>query len=230
MWSYCLFIKTPLNNVQPYKVHVLVHFLPCTLFSKFRKMAPGLFVIAFVNSSAYIVLWNRFCNACQYTPLLAAHQELWELVLSWFFSGKTSRLRLEMNGRCLKILLSQTSELLYCYCLIFSKKKIPLAVRYFIPRQKNILRMVLTLTCMFCVLQFTTSFQPQCLYSCSFVIWSGFTWDWFYSLRNSIHASKNLLAVLPVPLGLFLHQKGILHVRLWAFPWWMKNAFAHRAT
>lgn len=65
-------------------------------------MALRLFVIAFLNSSAYIVLWNRFYNACQYTPLLAAHQELWELVLSWFFSGKTSRLRLEMNGRCLK--------------------------------------------------------------------------------------------------------------------------------
>jgi len=65
-------------------------------------MALRLFVIALLNSSACIMLWSRFYNLCQYIPLVATHQELWKLVLSLFFTGKTSRLRLEMNGRCLK--------------------------------------------------------------------------------------------------------------------------------
>lgn len=100
--DFTFFIKTPSNNFQTYKVCIWGHLPSCTWFPKFRKMALRLFVTDFLNSSTYVMLWSRFYHLCQYAPLLAAHQELRELVLSWFLSGKTSRLRLEMNGRCFK--------------------------------------------------------------------------------------------------------------------------------
>lgn len=93
-------MKTTLNNFQPFKICIGVHFPSRTWFPKFIKMTLRLFVI--LNSFTYIMLWSRFYNLCQYTPLLTAHQELQKLVLSWSFREKMSRLRLEMNVRCLK--------------------------------------------------------------------------------------------------------------------------------
>lgn len=74
----------------------------CYLVPQVQKNNPDVICHCLSKFFAYIMLWSKFCNLCQYTPLLAAHQELWELVLSWVFTGKISRLRLEMNGRCLK--------------------------------------------------------------------------------------------------------------------------------
>lgn len=136
-------MKTTLNNFQPFKICIGVHFPSRTWFPKFIKMTLRLFVI--LNSFTYIMLWSRFYNLCQYTPLLTAHQELQKLVLSWSFREKMSRLRLEMNVRCLKKNLPPLSSELFLLLLsALFKKKVLLEVAYFISRQKNVFRMALT--------------------------------------------------------------------------------------
>lgn len=115
-------MKTTLNNFQPFKICIGVHFPSRTWFPKFIKMTLRLFVI--LNSFTYIMLWSRFYNLCQYTPLLTAHQELQKLVLSWSFREKMSRLRLEMNVRCLKKTCHLWLQSCFCcYCLLFSKRR-----------------------------------------------------------------------------------------------------------
>lgn len=111
---------------------------------------------------------------------------------------------------------------------------LPLCRSYILmQKKKSHFTDICTYTFSACTLQLVTSFHPlwkwipfilDILKNIGFVLWS------FCFLWASIHISWNAPSFLPVLLGLFLHQKNVLHFRLCDFQWWMKKFLLQRVT